>query len=112
MLTFNIQAREALEIEHENERLEELYEIFAEGRSVRVDFAGLVTRQNGDLWLVSKVPVVITAQTDLRDPLRSGASDDELEQVIRDAVWRKELKHRVNEPGFRQPPRTMSQIGG
>jgi hypothetical protein len=69
MLTFNIQAREALEIEHENERLEELYEIFAEGRSVRVDFAGLVTRQNGDLWLVSKVPVVITAQTDLRDPL-------------------------------------------
>ena len=31
---------------------------------------------------------------------------------IRDAVWRKELKHRVNEPGFRQPPRTMSAIGG
>jgi GTP 3',8-cyclase len=51
-------------------------------------------------------------ETDLRDPLRSGASDGELEQVIRDAVWRKELKHRVNEPGFRQPPRTMSQIGG
>ena len=51
-------------------------------------------------------------ETDLRDPLRAGASDDELEQIIRDAVWRKELKHRVNEPGFRQPPRTMSQIGG
>ena len=31
---------------------------------------------------------------------------------IRDAVWRKELKHRVGEPGFRQPPRTMSAIGG
>jgi GTP 3',8-cyclase len=51
-------------------------------------------------------------ETDLRDPMRSGASDDELEKIIRDAVWRKELKHRVNEPGFRQPPRTMSQIGG
>ncbi len=51
-------------------------------------------------------------ETDLRDPLRSGASDEELEDVIRNAVWRKELKHRVNEPGFRQPPRTMSQIGG
>ena len=51
-------------------------------------------------------------ETDLRDPLRSGASDGELERVIRDAVWRKELKHRVNEAGFRQPPRTMSQIGG
>jgi GTP 3',8-cyclase len=51
-------------------------------------------------------------ETDLREPLRSGASDGELEQIIRAAVWRKELKHRVGEPGFRQPPRTMSAIGG
>ncbi len=51
-------------------------------------------------------------ETDLRDPMRAGASDAELDQIIRDAVWRKELKHRVNEPGFRQPQRTMSQIGG
>jgi GTP 3',8-cyclase len=51
-------------------------------------------------------------ETDLREPLRGGAGDDELETVIRDAVWRKELKHRVGEPGFRQPPRTMSAIGG
>jgi GTP 3',8-cyclase len=51
-------------------------------------------------------------ETDLREPLRSGVGDDELAELIRDAVWRKELKHRVNEPGFRQPPRTMSQIGG
>jgi cyclic pyranopterin phosphate synthase len=51
-------------------------------------------------------------ETDLREPLRAGASDDELERVIRDAVWRKELKHRVNEPGFVQPARTMSAIGG
>ena len=51
-------------------------------------------------------------ETDLRAALRGGASDDELERVVRDAVWRKELKHRVGEPGFRQPPRTMSAIGG
>ncbi|MBA3263268.1 MAG: GTP 3',8-cyclase MoaA [Thermoleophilaceae bacterium] len=51
-------------------------------------------------------------ETDLRAPLRDGASDEELESVIRDAVWRKELKHRVGEPGFRQPARTMSAIGG
>jgi GTP 3',8-cyclase len=51
-------------------------------------------------------------ETDLRAPLRSGADDDELEQVVRDAVWRKELKHHVGEPGFRQPPRSMSRIGG
>jgi cyclic pyranopterin phosphate synthase len=51
-------------------------------------------------------------ETDLRDPLRAGADDAELESLIREAVWRKELKHHVSEPGFRQPARTMSQIGG
>jgi cyclic pyranopterin phosphate synthase len=51
-------------------------------------------------------------ETDLRRPLRDGTSDDELMDVIGSAVWRKELKHRVNEPGFVPPPRTMSAIGG
>lgn len=51
-------------------------------------------------------------ETDLRDPLRAGANDAELEQIVRDAVWRKELKHRIDEPGFRPPARTMSAIGG
>jgi GTP 3',8-cyclase len=51
-------------------------------------------------------------ETDLRGPLRAGADDGELERIIRDAVWRKELKHHVGEPGFIQPRRTMSAIGG
>jgi cyclic pyranopterin phosphate synthase len=51
-------------------------------------------------------------ETDLREPLRSGASDGDLATIIRDAAWRKELKHRVNDPGFVPPPRTMSAIGG
>jgi cyclic pyranopterin phosphate synthase len=51
-------------------------------------------------------------ETDLRGPLRDGADDAELERIVRAAVWRKELKHRVNEPGFIQPERTMSAIGG
>jgi GTP 3',8-cyclase len=51
-------------------------------------------------------------ETDLRGPVRAGADDPELEQIIRHAVWRKELKHHVGEPGFVQPVRTMSAIGG
>jgi GTP 3',8-cyclase len=51
-------------------------------------------------------------ETDLREPLRAGTSDAGLAQLIRDAVWRKELKHHVGEAGFKQPPRTMSAIGG
>ena len=51
-------------------------------------------------------------ETDLRGPMRAGADDAELAGIIRAAVWRKELKHRVNEPGFVQPARSMSAIGG
>ncbi len=51
-------------------------------------------------------------ETDLREPLRAGASDDELDAIVRAAVWEKELKHHVNDVGFVQPARTMSQIGG
>ncbi len=51
-------------------------------------------------------------ETDLRGPLRAGADDAQLEQIVRDAVWRKELKHHVGDPGFIQPARTMSAIGG
>jgi cyclic pyranopterin phosphate synthase len=51
-------------------------------------------------------------ETDLRGPMRDGAADDELRTIIRDAVWRKELKHHVGEAGFIQPARTMSAIGG
>ena len=51
-------------------------------------------------------------ETDLRAHLRGGSSDSELSAAIRAAVWQKELKHHIGEPGFRQPPRTMSAIGG
>jgi cyclic pyranopterin phosphate synthase len=51
-------------------------------------------------------------ETDLRGPIREGADDAELERIIRDAVWLKELKHHVGEAGFIQPARSMSAIGG
>jgi cyclic pyranopterin phosphate synthase len=51
-------------------------------------------------------------ETDLRAPMRAGATDAELEAIVRDAVWRKELKHRIGDPGFIQPARSMSRIGG
>jgi len=49
----------------------------------------------------------------LMEPLRAGASDEEMEQLIRATVWRKELKHHINEGAFfERPNRSMSQIGG
>jgi GTP 3',8-cyclase len=49
---------------------------------------------------------------DLKTALRNGASDDELVELIRFAVRHKELKHKINDPGFTRASRSMSQIGG
>jgi len=49
---------------------------------------------------------------DLKTPLREGASDEELVERLRFAVRHKELKHRINDPGFVRASRSMSQIGG
>jgi cyclic pyranopterin phosphate synthase len=51
-------------------------------------------------------------ETDLRAAMRTGASDEELQAMIRTAVWAKEAGHHINEPEFVRPERTMSQIGG
>lgn len=67
LLTFNSQQREALEVEHENERHHELKELFAEGRSAEVEFTGQVTRQNENDWVVSGIQVLVSAQTEIRD---------------------------------------------
>jgi cyclic pyranopterin phosphate synthase len=49
---------------------------------------------------------------DLLGPLRAGASDEELAELLAAAVATKELKHHVGEGLFVKPERTMSQIGG
>jgi cyclic pyranopterin phosphate synthase len=52
------------------------------------------------------------SETDLLGPLRSGASDAELADVWRAAMWGKLAGHGMSDPGFEQPDRTMSAIGG
>ena len=64
-LAFNVQQRDALEIEHENERIQEVHDVFAEGRSVSVEFAGTIMSQNGSQWVISNIPVMISAQTEM-----------------------------------------------
>ena len=51
-------------------------------------------------------------ETDLRSPLRNGATDDELAAIWHRAVATKLPGHGINEPGFLQPARPMSAIGG
>ena len=52
-------------------------------------------------------------ESDLRAPMRGGAPDEALAEIIQRAVSHKELKHRINEgPAFQRASRSMSQIGG
>lgn len=52
-------------------------------------------------------------ETDLKTVLRSGASDEVLAETIRRAVWKKEMKHFINDgEAFKRTKRSMSQIGG
>lgn len=51
-------------------------------------------------------------ETDLRGPLRDGASDAELGVIIATAVTGKQAGHGIGTATFVQPLRTMSAIGG
>jgi cyclic pyranopterin phosphate synthase len=53
-----------------------------------------------------------STETDLRTELRSGASDDQLADLWRTAVAAKLPGHGISDPGFLQPARPMSAIGG
>jgi len=52
------------------------------------------------------------SETDLRGPLRAGASSAELADLIRTAVAGKQAGHGIERADFVQPQRTMSAIGG
>ena len=49
---------------------------------------------------------------DLHAQMRRGASDEQLEDYIRDVVGKKEERHHIGEPDFVPASRTMVHIGG
>jgi GTP 3',8-cyclase len=51
-------------------------------------------------------------ETDLRGPLRAGASDDELAELARACLASKWSGHRIGKADFVKPARSMSMIGG
>src|SRR5690606_17607938 len=51
-------------------------------------------------------------ETDLRGPLREGASHEEIPRRRRAATWGRTAGSGLDAPGFRQPSRPMSAIGG
>jgi cyclic pyranopterin phosphate synthase len=68
------------------------------------------TRLTGDGQLRSCL--FARTETDLRALLRGGAGDDEIAAAWRTAMWAKAAGHGIDDPGFLQPDRPMSAIGG
>jgi cyclic pyranopterin phosphate synthase len=68
------------------------------------------TRLTGDGQLRSCL--FARGETDLRALLRGGATDDEIAEAWRGAMWLKAAGHGIDDPGFLQPDRPMSAIGG
>ena len=67
-------------------------------------------RLTADGWL--RDCLFAQGETDLIGQLRSGATDGELADTWRRAMWEKLPRHRIARPGFVQPDRPMSAIGG
>ena len=53
-----------------------------------------------------------SVEHNLRDVVRGGASRQKIVEFIEEITLKKEASHHINEPGFVQPARTMSFIGG
>jgi cyclic pyranopterin phosphate synthase len=68
------------------------------------------TRLTGDGQLRSCL--FARTETDLRALLRGGSTDAEIAETWRSTMWAKAAGHGIDDPGFLQPARPMSAIGG
>ncbi len=94
--------------------------VFADGVGGKIGFISSVTEPfcdscnriritaDGDL----RTCLFSVKETNVKALLRGNASDDEIGDVIRKAVWDKEPGHKIDSPGFVPASRSMSQIGG
>jgi hypothetical protein len=71
LFVFNVDSRDALESQYEQERLHEATKLLAEGRHQEISFAGVVVEQNGQFF-ISNLPVLLTPET--KGKLENGAT--------------------------------------
>ncbi len=51
-------------------------------------------------------------EIDLKNPIRNGGSDDEIRQLLHEAIFNKPKGHTISDPAFRKCAREMIAIGG
>jgi len=102
--------REALESEYEQERLDEIGELLADGREETISFSGIVTAQNESYWVVSDVPVQVDASTRL--PVEAISVGAPVTVVGRTNAQGFILAERVSllEPGASLPPLESEEL--
>ena len=94
--------------------------VFADGRPGTIGLIAPVTRpfcgQCSRLRITADGQVrpclFSTDEFDLRAVLRRGGRNAEIEQFLIDSTWSKQAGHGITSPGFVQPDRPLSAIGG
>jgi hypothetical protein len=96
--------RDILESKYEQERLDEIDELLTKGRSAPISFFGLVTKQQNGQWLISGIPVSITASTRLpADAISDGAPVLVIGLTLENGVVEAQ-EIQLLQPGVRLPP--------
>ncbi len=73
VLAVNSQDRDLLESQFDRERLDEIDGLLGARRSAMVTFSGLIMKQNGNNWVVSNIPVLVTPSTQISiNPVADG----------------------------------------
>ncbi len=80
--------------------------------SVTHPFCGACSRTRLTADGMIRTCLFANTETDLKTPMRQGASDEELAKLWRDATWLKPRAHGLDSAEFARPSRTMSAIGG
>jgi uncharacterized membrane protein YgcG len=71
LFVFNVDSRDALESQYDQERLHEATDLLAEGRPEEISFTGVAVEQNGQFF-ISNLPVLMTPET--KGKLENGAT--------------------------------------
>jgi uncharacterized membrane protein YgcG len=108
---FSPEAREGLQSDFEQERLDEISVLLSNGRNETIAFAGLVTMQNEIEWKVSGISVMITSSSRLpADPVAVGAPVMVIGHTNADGFVEVDTLEPLG-PGSSLPPLEPSQIG-
>lgn len=98
-----------LESQFEQERLDEIDELLAKGKAEAISFSGIVMQQSDGSWLVSGIPVAVTASTRLSSDAIANSAPVTIAGVTRNDGVVQAIQVQLLGPGVALPPLEPSE---